>query len=309
MQPKVMQKDQHYLLDNQDQYDEELDQDYVLPTEDTTKENIKNDTGYHSVDSDSEDEATKELDLKYSTIVSESGGLVKTRRARQLELENLRKNKYENINNKESNNNNIDTSSISNIWKELKAESENRLYNTKCGKNAKSIMGTRFNDDCNSKNDDSTFEQERIKIKRSYKFAGVVHTEEKWVAKSSAAAKEYLNSLKFLDSAINPEGKNIKNNKNNKITKQASTILRRPLKRPPILEKIIAGSLKPKLSTLEKSKIDWALYVDNQGINDDLKNHNKDGYLAKQDFLNKVDYNRDLQYKKLREKELAEKYK
>lgn len=70
------------------------------------------------------------------------------------------------------------------------------------------------------------------------------------------------------------------------------------------MEQIISGALKPKLSTLEKSKLDWATYVDKEGINDELSAHNKDGYLAKQDFLNKVDSVKENEYKELRRKEM-----
>lgn len=40
-----------------------------------------------------------------------------------------------------------------------------------------------------------------------------------------------------------------------------------------------------KLNTLEKSRIEWSGFVDEQGINEELKHGNKAGYLDKQDFL------------------------
>ncbi|CAG8475772.1 7987_t:CDS:2 [Scutellospora calospora] len=46
----------------------------------------------------------------------------------------------------------------------------------------------------------------------------------------------------------------------------------------------LAASLnkKPKkLNTLEKSKVDWKEYVDKEGIVDELKYHNKNGYIIK----------------------------
>lgn len=48
---------------------------------------------------------------------------------------------------------------------------------------------------------------------------------------------------------------------------------------------------KPKLSTLEKSKLDWNTFKDEQGISDDLKCYNKgkNGYLEKKMFLERTD--------------------
>ncbi|XP_066992229.2 craniofacial development protein 1 [Anabrus simplex] len=48
---------------------------------------------------------------------------------------------------------------------------------------------------------------------------------------------------------------------------------------------------KPKLGTLEKSKLDWEKYKQAEGIQDELQAHNrgKDGYLEKQDFLQRTD--------------------
>ena len=46
---------------------------------------------------------------------------------------------------------------------------------------------------------------------------------------------------------------------------------------------------EPKLNTLEKSKLDWRGYVDREGIKDDLKYKNKDGYMEKVAFLQRVD--------------------
>lgn len=48
---------------------------------------------------------------------------------------------------------------------------------------------------------------------------------------------------------------------------------------------------KKKLSTLEKSKLDWENYKKTHGIAEDLQNHNrgKDGYLEKQAFLQRTD--------------------
>lgn len=48
---------------------------------------------------------------------------------------------------------------------------------------------------------------------------------------------------------------------------------------------------KQKLSTLEKSKLDWNRFKKDENIEDELKSHNmgKNGYLDRQDFLQRTD--------------------
>lgn len=46
---------------------------------------------------------------------------------------------------------------------------------------------------------------------------------------------------------------------------------------------------KAKLSTLEKSKLDWDVFKEQEGIQEELQNFNKDGYLEKQAFLKRTD--------------------
>lgn len=55
----------------------------------------------------------------------------------------------------------------------------------------------------------------------------------------------------------------------------------------------ILGTLnkKNKISTLEKTKLDWDRFKSSEGITEDLNTHNrgKDGYLERQDFLQRTD--------------------
>ncbi|XP_072135621.1 craniofacial development protein 1 isoform X1 [Mobula birostris] len=57
-----------------------------------------------------------------------------------------------------------------------------------------------------------------------------------------------------------------------------------------ILGKI--GGKKQKLSTLEKSKIDWEAFKETEGIGDELAIHNrgKEGYIERKAFLDRVDH-------------------
>ncbi|KAK3915191.1 Craniofacial development protein 1 [Frankliniella fusca] len=48
---------------------------------------------------------------------------------------------------------------------------------------------------------------------------------------------------------------------------------------------------KSKISTLEKSKLDWERYKSDEGLNEEIQTHNrgKDGFLERQDFLQRTD--------------------
>lgn len=56
---------------------------------------------------------------------------------------------------------------------------------------------------------------------------------------------------------------------------------------------VISGK-KPKMGTLDKSKMDWDKFVNEEGIKEELHTHNKgkDGYVEKQMFLERSDYRR-----------------
>ncbi|KAI8347427.1 bucentaur or craniofacial development-domain-containing protein [Mortierella sp. GBAus27b] len=58
----------------------------------------------------------------------------------------------------------------------------------------------------------------------------------------------------------------------------------------------------PKLNTLEKSKMDWNTFVGKEGIEDELKHHNKDGYMEKVAFLQRTDERRDREYQMLKKR-------
>lgn len=114
---------------------------------------------------------------------------------------------------------------------------------------------------------------ETIKIKRTYEFAGQTVTEEKEVSKYSAEAKAYLASIHT------PPTSSITTSQPPKPSS------RRPVKRKSNLEDMAKGNNPAKLNVLEKSRLDWAEFVDKEGIDDDLKRFNKDGYVERQEFL------------------------
>ncbi|EEA26458.1 swr complex subunit [Talaromyces marneffei ATCC 18224] len=155
--------------------------------------------------------------------------------------------------------------------------------------------------------------EDMIKIKRTYKFAGEIHTEEKLVPRDSAEAKLYLaetTDVTPTDSADVSQGETV------------TIKLRRPLRKISRFDPNPTGVIKkswekqavqamsgdadelkgPKLNTVEKSKLDWAQYVDKAGIKDELNVHSKakEGYLGRMDFLNRVDAIREEERRNIR---------
>ncbi|WEW54630.1 swr complex subunit [Emydomyces testavorans] len=168
--------------------------------------------------------------------------------------------------------------------------------------------------------------EETITIKRTYKFAGETITEEKLVPKDSAEAKTYLSSMD-TPNAKQATAKKDEQQRTDQPSKTHTPPLRRPLRRysrfdpnPPDMYKrnwVKASSSHipptpkeqqhaattapstpvtgPKLNTVMKSKLDWATYVDKEGIKDELDVHSraKEGYMGRMDFLGRVEAKRE----------------
>ncbi|KAG4306549.1 hypothetical protein PORY_000537 [Pneumocystis oryctolagi] len=105
--------------------------------------------------------------------------------------------------------------------------------------------------------------EEKVKISRTYEFAGKIEVEDRYVLKDSAEAKAHFSSIDL-----------------SQISKPS---LKRQTKRVSSLE--VANNKAVKLNTLEKSRLDWAKFVDKEGISEELKIASKDGYIDKQLFL------------------------
>ncbi|KAI5801123.1 bucentaur or craniofacial development-domain-containing protein [Geopyxis carbonaria] len=131
--------------------------------------------------------------------------------------------------------------------------------------------------------------EKMVKIKSTYEFAGQTITEEKLVPASSMTARAHLSS-----SASDPQ---------TSLDQNAPKRRAPPKKRASAFDSAAASRAKPiaptKLNTLEKSRLDWAGFVDKEGIGDDLQKFNKGdkGYLDRQAFLGRVDENRDKQWR------------
>ncbi len=139
----------------------------------------------------------------------------------------------------------------------------------------------------------SSHSEPMITIKRTYVFAGQTTTEEKLVPASSAEARLYLQSQ---EASQQPQ-QQLSSSPNGRPP------LRRPKKRASMFDPnpnrvpgaAAASNKGPKLNTIEKSKMDWAGYVDQEGIKEELDKaeKGKDGYLGKMDFLGRVGAKRE----------------
>ncbi|KAK1250119.1 hypothetical protein MKX08_010122 [Trichoderma sp. CBMAI-0020] len=140
------------------------------------------------------------------------------------------------------------------------------------------------------KRDSKEDESPMIRIKRTYNFAGRVHTEEKLVPRDSAEAKLYLASQEGEAPPDAPPAK--------RLTKKAFRSAFEPILEGTTsrtdLNLGLAARMKAaneaqakKLNTVEKSRMDWAGFVDKEGIKDDLElaGKSKDSYASRQDFL------------------------
>lgn len=144
---------------------------------------------------------------------------------------------------------------------------------------------------------------EMISIETTYTFAGKLVRESKMVDANSAEAKAYLNSASGIlqDKPSSAGQKSYVTVVRTLPGTDQQVPLRIKLKRPSLIDKFLAGDKKNKLTTLEKSRLDWASFVDKKRLKDDLSLHNKAGYLEKQDFLGRMDAKRDLEYQKAKE--------
>jgi hypothetical protein len=132
-----------------------------------------------------------------------------------------------------------------------------------------------------------------ITIKRTYKFAGETHTEEKTVPKSSAEAQLWLAQQAVKPQVLDAEGR----------------VVQRPMRRVSRFDPNVhdlesfkgnwAAQAKtakgPKLNVVEKSKMDWASHVDAEGLKDELDTHAKakEGYMHRMDFLREVEQRKE----------------
>ncbi|KAK9235554.1 bucentaur or craniofacial development-domain-containing protein [Lipomyces kononenkoae] len=143
----------------------------------------------------------------------------------------------------------------------------------------------------------SAKEDDMITITETYEFAKNIITKEKKVPRNSSEGQAYLKEQEVRESQppghIADESSTVPTNNGATQSVTKPTLKGGPRKRKgSSLEAMAAKSKPTKLNTLEKSKLDWQGFVEEQGIEDDLRRHNKGGYLHKQDFLSRVEEKR-----------------
>lgn len=219
---------------------------------DPTKANKAEDEDDENNSDDNDDEPGEtQKELENKYKDIQGGGLIKTRRQREEEDEDKKKRGYEAISTEEVK----PSVDINAIWAQMKSGDD--ITRKEEPKPQPSQQQKQEEEKTNS--------DDYITITRSYKFAGEMHREEKRVHKNSSEAQDYLRSQ-----STKPPPK-----KKKKSSLQAE----------------LDGAKAKKMNTLEKSRLDWLGFVDQEGIKDDLSHHNKGGYLHKQDFLSRVEHN------------------
>jgi hypothetical protein len=153
-----------------------------------------------------------------------------------------------------------------------------------------------------------------IMIKRTYNFAGKVHTEQKLVPRNSAEAQLFLASQDGVTDTAT-EDSSLLSVKPKRPTKKARRSVFEPIleilqrrdlhfgvRKDSGVEITAIGRDAKKLNTVEKSAMDWAGFVDKEGIKDDLDaaSRAKGAYKARQEFLARVEQKKDEEARRAR---------
>lgn len=140
-------------------------------------------------------------------------------------------------------------------------------------------------------------ETEKVKITKVFDFAGEEVRVTKEVDATSKEAKSFFRQ--------NDQEKPQANAPSALPPLPAGSGLKRSSGMSSLLGKI--GAKKQKMSTLEKSKLDWESFKEEEGIGEELAIHNrgKEGYIERKAFLDRVDHRqfeieRDLRLSKMK---------
>lgn len=152
-----------------------------------------------------------------------------------------------------------------------------------------------------------------IKIKRTYNFAGKVHTEEKLVQRDSAEARLYLASqgenatdaAAADDEADQPDKRMPRKafrSAFEPIVNAAEQGQRADLNLGMAVRLQARQEKAKKLNTVEKSRMDWAGFVDKEGIKDELAlaGRAKGAFADRQDFLARSEARREEEARRVR---------
>ena len=236
------------------------------------------------------------------------GWRARTRAMRVQEKEARRRNKL--VSSKES------TIDVNKVWEEMnrpeplppphiESESHNQNNQEEDAPNSRSFQAPRvWRKESEKENLPVIDRAETITIKRRYKFAGEVHVEEKSVPRSSAEAQLWLAQQQPSKGPSPADGGNSVNRPLRKISRFDPNFSNLDAFKGAWTDKHAeeAKFKGPKLNVVEKSKMDWAVHVDTEGLKDELDTHAKakEGYLTKMDFLRDVEYRKEAEAKAAR---------
>lgn len=281
--------------DDDDKKDIEEGNDYRESEDEDFNPDGVNDDELSSDGDDDDDESKEERAQIKGYDKLQGSNLIKTRAQREQEANEEKR--YKQVEKS--------TADIDALWASMKS-SKSKSTSTNDGNSTTTTSTTNTKASSNTPPAETTEKvehndnEEYITIERTYKFAGEVTTEKKRVPKSSAEAKAYL-AQQADPSSIKTDNKL----EESTVEPAAAPVAKKrkgpPKKKRSALDAELGSNKKPqKMNTLEKSRLDWAGFVDKEGISDELTHHNKGGYLHKQDFLSKVEQRRDEEFKKYR---------
>ncbi|XP_049430466.1 craniofacial development protein 1 [Epinephelus fuscoguttatus] len=129
-------------------------------------------------------------------------------------------------------------------------------------------------------------EPAKVTITKVFDFAGEEVRVDKVVSADSREAKSYLKS----QNTIQEENGDKKESSSPSEQPPPGPSVKRPAGMSSILNRI--GGKKQKMSTLEKSKMDWDAFKSEEGITEELAIHNRgrEGYVERKNFLERVDH-------------------
>ncbi|XP_051580156.1 craniofacial development protein 1-like [Myxocyprinus asiaticus] len=135
--------------------------------------------------------------------------------------------------------------------------------------------------------EDKPIESSKITITKVFDFAGEEVRVTKEVDADSREAKSFLKNEEKTQE--DKEQQSISSEPKPSLPICSGSSVKRPAGMGSILNRI--GGKKQKMSTLEKSKLDWDTFKTEEGIADELAIHNrgKEGYVERKNFLERVD--------------------
>lgn len=168
--------------------------------------------------------------------------------------------------------------------------------NGKSSQEASRTKDTTLTEASGSKPIPAADDESMVRIRRTYNFAGKVHTEEKLVPRDSAEAKLFLASQ-----AESPDADSSPKQLPRKAFRSVFEPVLEPFSQRSDLSLNMAVRMRAreekarKLNTVEKSRMDWAGFVDKEGIKDELAlaGKAKGSYAAREAFLARTEARRD----------------